>query len=1223
MIPARLRLLVWCALVLVAVALGYAAWIWRPTKAPPDMIAVLRANNRGVGHMERFEDTEYPAAEAAFREAVSLAPDWLPGQINLGISLLNQHERPAKIDEAAALFEKVLKKDPENPYAHHCLGIIFEHRTHFEQAFPHFQKVTEIDPGDPYAWYHLGLCWQNLAMTMEGQSSAEAQPAKNQAEQCFKRVRELDPYFGPAIYQLGMSMREQDMSKAKSLLDEGEALKDAGWDSGPRKLRYSEMGRYAEVINPIQSETKIADREPLPLFQADPRFKVQLRPGTRWATASDFGKGASAELRSKIRNRFGGCLVVLDYNRDGKPDLFLLAAVEEDGKVHDLLLRNEGDGRFTDVTVEAGLGQSRPSLGCTVGDFDNDGFPDLFIIGIGEQHLFRNNRKGGFEDVSREAGLDQLKSVCLSASFVDLDQDGDLDLVVGQYAASPEKALALLAGSRPAAADTGPAIFLNIGEARPRIPSEDPPPLTVRFQRMQEPAALKQATGITGLAMTDVDCDRDLDLLLLADQATPKVVLNDRLLRFHGDSLPESLVPASRWNGALVLHARNNERPDLFLLPDGKSPLLLLNRCSGGKTPLDRNFERGMTNSPELLQAQAIDLDLDGRTDIVGLSAQHRPVLLYNDGQALVHVAEALGADTSWPSDLVAVSVADFNGDGFPDLVVWSESRGLEFRLSQKNRNHGLVLDLTGHRRVDIHGEPARTNADGVGAQVIVQVEDHRMVAENTTQCAGLGQSRCPVVVGLGRFTHPDVVRFRWPDNVWQAEFGLPADQLARVDETERKSTSCPVLFTWNGERFVFVTDFLGAGSMGELSPDGRTRPPRPEESVKIEAEELAPRDGQYLLKVAEPMDEVVYLDRLQLVVIDHPADAQVFPDERFVSSGPPSSQDLLVFRRQLFPCSARDHHGKDVTAILQSRDRKTVDDFARRNWLGYAEEHWVELDFQDRLAHFGPRDPLILCLAGWTDYPYPESIWAASQSGVSLLAPVLERLGSDGHWQTLDPDIGFPAGLPRMMTVDVTGKLGGPHCLLRLRTNTQIYWDQIFVAPLAERIPAAATNHRAGGPSKVRVQKLAVSRATLEARGCLQEYSPDGLLPTLYDYNRRASVPSMLVAGRLTRTGPVTELLREQDDRFVIFGPGDEITVGFDARPLPSLPSGWKRSFVLRTWGYSKDCGPFTATGATVEPLPFRAMSNYPYAPTEHYPDDAAHRNYRRQYNTREVGTR
>ena len=110
MIPARLRLLVWCALVLVAVALGYAAWIWRPTKAPPDMIAVLRANNRGVGHMERFEDTEYPAAEAAFREAVSLAPDWLPGQINLGISLLNQHERPAKIDEAAALFEKVLKK---------------------------------------------------------------------------------------------------------------------------------------------------------------------------------------------------------------------------------------------------------------------------------------------------------------------------------------------------------------------------------------------------------------------------------------------------------------------------------------------------------------------------------------------------------------------------------------------------------------------------------------------------------------------------------------------------------------------------------------------------------------------------------------------------------------------------------------------------------------------------------------------------------------------------------------------------------------------------------------------------------------------------------------------------------------------------------------------------------------------------------------------------------
>jgi len=98
-----------------------------------------------------------------------------------------------------------------------------------------------------------------------------------------------------------------------------------------------------------------------------------------------------------------------------------------------------------------------------------------------------------------------------------------------------------------------------------------------------------------------------------------------------------------------------------------------------------------------------------------------------------------------------------------------------------------------------------------------------------------------------------------------------------------------------------------------------------------------------------------------------------------------------------------------------------------------------------------------------------------------------------------------------------------------------------------------------------------------------------------------------------------VTELLRDRDDRFVIFGPGDEVTVRFDARTLPALPAGWKRSFVLRTWGYCKDCSPFTTTGDTIEPLPFQAMRNYP--PDEPYPRDPAHEDYRQRFNTRSSG--
>jgi hypothetical protein len=138
-----------------------------------------------------------------------------------------------------------------------------------------------------------------------------------------------------------------------------------------------------------------------------------------------------------------------------------------------------------------------------------------------------------------------------------------------------------------------------------------------------------------------------------------------------------------------------------------------------------------------------------------------------------------------------------------------------------------------------------------------------------------------------------------------------------------------------------------------------------------------------------------------------------------------------------------------------------------------------------------------------------------------------------------------------------------------------------------------------------------------------MQEYSPDGKEPTLYDYDRIDRVPVSRLSGRLTRYGAVTPLLRERDDRFVIFGPGDVLTVRFDARRLPPLPSGWKRSFVLKTWGYCKDAAPFTATGDTVRPLPFQAMSSYPYGPREHYPRDAEHEAYRREYNTRQVGPR
>src|SRR5262249_3914789 len=158
---------------------------------------------------------------------------------------------------------------------------------------------------------------------------------------------------------------------------------------------------------------------------------------------------------------------------------------------------------------------------------------------------------------------------------------------------------------------------------------------------------------------------------------------------------------------------------------------------------------------------------------------------------------------------------------------------------------------------------------------------------------------------------------------------------------------------------------------------------------------------------------------------------------------GPPRSQELLAFRQRVFPVRATDHRGRDVTAILRERDGRTVAGFAPRAWTGFAEEHFVELDFGDRLAALRPEDRLDMVLAGWTDYPYPESIFAAAQAGVPMLTPMLEKLGEDGKWRSLG-ELGFPAGLPRVMTAPVRRLAGEKAGRLRIRTNLQIHWDQI-----------------------------------------------------------------------------------------------------------------------------------------------------------------------------------
>jgi tetratricopeptide (TPR) repeat protein len=1167
---------------------------------PPDMAKVIELNDRGVGYMDRFQ---YAEAAREFEQITKIAPDWIPGRINFAIALFNQGgkaqaekekagniqpgEKLVDIDQinrAIQIFKSVLDKDPDNPHANYCLGFLLGRSTDFMSAIPYLERVTKTDPNDAGTWFQLG--------TLYGLTSDPNDFAKS--VDCFEKAHRLNPYMVGPLNAL-MSKRD-DENRKKEIEDEWVKLTAAN-ALVANSQKYTEQGsRYARVIGKPPADLPDLPNSPLPPSKAWNKFTVKLAPGARWAKAEDFGQGPLADLRRLVRTRFGATIVTLDYDGDGRPDLFLVGAVVENGQVRDLLLHNDGNGVFSDVTVAAGLGGARPSLACAVADFDNDGFPDLLVTGAGVQKLFRNKGDGSgkFEDVSAKVGLDELKSVCLGAAWFDLDQDGDLDLFVSIYADTVENALASFAGAPKGKG--GIAVYLNIGEAPPS--QRELGALSVKFRRAPEIEKSLQAEGnATSLAVLDADGDVDLDVLTLADREPAALLVNDRLQRFHHAWI-EAANAGQLWNGALVLDVDQDERSDLLLLATGQSPLLLMNRGVAGQDPF-KIFEKGAVDSPPLLQARVVDFDLDGYPDVVGLSQQGKPTLLHNDRKGrLVAIPEGLGADSDWANDLIAVLPVDLDGDGFPDVLTWSEAGGLKANRNQGNGNRAVKVRLMGRRD---HGNPPseRTNADGFGSRLILQSGRQWATCEAVTFSAGLGQSSEPVTLGLAQASVNDaIVRVRWPDMTVQAEFlgspdkpfiDLKKENIWELRETNRKPVSCPYLLTWDGEKYVCVTDFLGEGSMGEMQVGGGTRPPRPEESVKIEAHQLRPRDGFYVMRIAEPMDELTYLDHLRLDVFDLPPGVDVFPDERFATSDPPATQERLFFKDRWFPHQAIDQRGRDVTALLRERDKKMVGPAEYRSWLGFAGEHWVDLDFEDQLRNVGAQDRLFLVLAGWTDYPYPESIFAAAQAGVDMLPPVLEKQGADGRWQKVC-DVGFPAGMPKVITRDLTGLLSGFRGKLRLRTNLQIYWDQIFIAP-------AMTTGEA------RITELEPVSASLAYRGFLREISSTHSPLTEYDPEQLEPFSVTRWKGNLTRFGDVTELLAKTDDRFVIIGPGDEMTVRFNARKLAPLPAGWLRQFVLRSWGYCKDSSQFTATGGEVGPLPFRGMKQFPPGPDEKYP--------------------
>jgi len=585
----------------------------------------------------------------------------------------------------------------------------------------------------------------------------------------------------------------------------------------------------------------------------------------------------------------------------------------------------------------------------------------------------------------------------------------------------------------------------------------------------------------------------------------------------------------------------------------------------------------------------AWDHDNDGRLDLVGWGADGLVTLRGRGRGAFAPVdLRGDGAPAGAPR---AVDAGDLDGDGDLDLAL-AEAAGVTLLENRGgNANHWLDVALEAQQVKGEQFAPSgRVNAHGLGSLLEIKAGDTyqpRTVARRTTH------------FGLGSRPAADVVRVLWLNGVPQNLIQPPADTL--VCEQQVLLGSCPYLYAWDGTAFTFVTDLLWGAPLGLQRSAGNLVPARAWEYLLVPGPALVPRGDRYVVQLTEELWEAAYFDEVRLVVVDHPAGIEVVSNEKV---GPaelaPFGVHTLAAPRH--PRSARDDAGTDLLPALLATDGTFARPATRKLRQGLLEEHRIELDLGPDLD----RDRLVLFLTGWT---YPTTVNLNVQlTDHPVLGlprpPFLEVPDGAGGWREAIPFTGFPGGKTKTIAVDLAGVLPAGESRVRIGTSMEIRWDEI-------RFTTGET------PAETRLVELEPLAADLHVRGCSRVERDGGDGPERFPYDRPVTEPKWPpMDGCFTRLGDVRELLSASDDRLVVMGAGDEVTVEFAVPPGP--PPGWRRDFLFKSVGWDKDANLATAAGQAVEPLPFRGMRSYPPAADDPAPESEAHSDWLRNWQTR-----
>ena len=1054
---------------------------------------------------------DHDGARSVFAALSASSPRRLDLQVNLAIATLNR-QREGDERDAMQILERVIAADPRHVKAHYALGLLLLNDGRPADALPHFTFAAEQTPADAHAAYYVAQCrfQQNDAAG---------------ALTWYQRAQTLNPRLRSAVYGAFQALQRLGRAaEAEQQLATFRAL-ETNPQSELVEFKYTRMGRLAEpVAIDVPSARSIA-RPAGPIFEAAPVALGSAGVTVGSDTVSDPGLASWRAWDPATRPS----VTAADIDGDGLVDLFIAGGIDDGRGSRNAVWINHGTAGFV-LEGTHPLAAVPDVIAALWGDYDNDGLIDVYLCRRGSNQLWRQTEKGHWANVTAAAHADGGGGTTVDGALFDADHDGDLDVLLVKSDSANE----LLNNN-------GNGTFRSLGSQ-----------IGLAGDRRRS----------TGVVVADLDADRDADIIVLRENAAHQVLVNDRTWRYHHDTAFDRF--ASTAMTAAVAGDLDADGQTEIYSSGGEGIRRWMRTASGA---WDSAVVAGTSGLAGSRQLALVDLDGDGRLDLLGTTADGHlqavtipasgaaAPLFQLEGPAVAGWVIAMLDPTRGPS-IVGVPA----GSPGPPLV-WRPGTG---------RFPFVTVSLSGR---DSRSNRIRSNVSGIGTQIAARADSRWTAVATYRSQSGVGQSQQPLSIGTGGLPQIDFVAMTWSDGVFQTELALAPGPVRAIAETERQLSSCPVLFAFDGRRFAFVTDLLGVGGLGTPTSPGVYDPPRPRENVLLPEGLLVPRHGRYELKITEPMEEAAYIDAVRLVAYDVPPGWSLVLDERKAISAPEATGEPRFYRDERLPSRATTDEDEDVTRAVTATDGVAAPPGRLDpRFIGRTGDRILTLEF-DRALDEARGDPMLVA-DGWIEYPYAQTLFAAWQAGAPYRAPSIDARGADGRWRVLRGEFGYPAGMPRRMSVPL-GSLPRGTNALRIRTTQEIYWDRLAVA-------------YARGDAPRTLEALPLAAARLASSGFPRREMHAGRRPS-YDYDRRAALwDTRYLKGRYTALGPVADLLTAEDGAVAIFGPGEELHLEFAAPPQPPK-TGWTRRFVLETRGWCKDMDLYTKDGDTVEPVPGR----------------------------------